>query len=299
MRARILAVAAVALLVAGAFFLPEMLLVWGDSQLLNTLQMESQDEEREGLAESIQLSVAEKLLLLRSGTLTVMDLDGIIVTKSAAGTTTDSEEATLYYTNGIELHENSPELNADSTEEIDRYNEEARQLWEARMEAAGAEIRTLQTLGGLPELWQKDRLPDYSGYGDLLYLDPGTYVSFEAYQITLLWEDYILDLLVDVQSGRILSFNLQLLQGAQPNWGLRGASNFGSAWRDYWKMDSVSTGWYNEYTRSILESVAQAAVNGDYAARDQISFVYDGRSLSVPLECQGSRVKDFSVFWNR
>jgi len=282
MRARILAVAAVALLVAAAFFLPEMLLTWGDSQSLNVLQMESQDVEREGLAESIQLSVAEKILLLRSGSLTGMDLDGIAVTESASE---------IYYAHAA----------AGSPAELDSYTEEVRQLWAERAEAACAEVRALQTMGGLPELWKKDRRPDYSGYGDLLYLDPGTAISFEAYQIELLWDDAVLALLVDVSSGRVLSFHLQLLQGAQPNWGLRGASNFGSAWRDYWKMDSVSTGWYNESTRGILENTTQAAANGDYAARDQISFVYDGRTLSVPLECQGSRAKDFyfSLIWNR
>jgi len=284
MRARILAVAAVALLVAAAFFLPEMLLAWSDSQSLDVLQMDSQDEEREGLAESIQLSVAEKILLLRSGSLTGMDLDGIAVTESAAESySADGGAGSSREWNG----------------ELDPCSEGVQQLWAERAEAACAEVRTLQTMGGLPELWKKDRLPEYGGFGGLLYLDPGTYVSFEAYRIYLLWDDAVLDLLVDAQSGCILSFSLQLLQGAQLNWGLRGASNFGSAWRDYWKMDSVSTHWYNESTRSILESAAWAAVNGDYAARDQISFVYDGRSLSVPLECQGSRAKDFSVFWNR
>lgn len=297
MRAKIWTAAAVALLVAGAFFLPELLLAWGDSQSLDALQMESQDEEREGFAESIQLSVAEKILLLRSGALTVMELDQTQVEKMTIREAGEEAGSVIYYSN---LEETPPGLKAGTAEGFDSYTEEAGQLWEARLESAGAEIRTLQTLGGLPEVWQEDRLPDYTGRGELLYLDPETYVSFQVYQMALHWEDYSLSLLVDVQSERILSFTLQWTQGGEPNWGPRGASGFGSAWRDYWKMDSVSTGWYNEYTRSVLESVeAQAMVNGDYAAHDQITFLYDNQVLSIPLECQGARARSFSILWNR
>ena len=125
-------------------------------------------------------------------------------------------------------------------------------------------------------------------------------MSFQVYQIALLWQAYNMDLLVDVQSGRILSFAMVWAQEKQPSWGSRGASSFGSAWRDYWQMDSVATGWYNEYTRSILENVASHASNGgDYAAAEQITFMYDGQSLSVPLDCQGTWSWYFSISWNR
>lgn len=291
MRAKAITALIVTALVAAAFFLPESLLAWGDGQLLNNMHMESQDEEREGFAESIQLTVPEKIMLLRGGSLTVMELEQITV-ESAAG-------AMVSYGGG-NGQDTPPGLKANTTEEIDRYFEEASQMWADRLASVRAEIRSLQTLGGLPEVWKSGQTPSYSGHGDLLYLDPDTHLSFQVYQIFLDWDGYSLDLLVDQQSERILSFTLQWSHGGQPNWGSRGASSFGSAWRDYWKMDSVSTGWYNEYTRNVLESVeAQLSNNGDYAAHDQITFMYDGQSLPIPLDCQGTWSWNFSISWNR
>lgn len=272
MRARILTAALVAVLVAAAFFLPERLLIWGDRQLLDRLQMESQNEEREGFAESIRLTVPEKILLLRSGRMTVLELD-----RTAPSVLYALEEP-------------------DAPEELG----ESAQLWEDRLSSVRGEIITLQTMGGLPEVWLAGSQPDCAGKGDLLYLDQDAHMSFQVYQLSLNWGDYSLDLLVDQQSERILSFALRWTQGAQPAWGSRGASGFGGAWRDYWKMDSVSTGWYNEYTRGILENVeSQVSVNGDYAAYDQITFLYDGQTLPVPLDCQGAWARNFSILWNR
>ena len=301
MRSKLLAAATVAALLAAAFFLPERLLVWGDDQLLDSIHMDSRSEEREGVAESIQLTVPEKIMLLRSGTLTVMELDRTILESVAYG---EAANTVLFYVSeeqqALRPVSESPDLKASTEEELERYTEETGQLWESRLAEIRNEVRSLQALGGLPELWKTDSQPDYTGYGDLLYLDPGTRMSFQVYQMTLRWEDCDLELLVDAESGRILSFALRWTQGGAPNWGPRGASGFGSAWRDYWKMDSVSTGWYNEYTRNVLENVeAQAAVNGDYAAHDQITFLYDGQSLAIPLECRGTRFWNFAITWNR
>lgn len=296
---KIWAVAIVAALVAGAFFLPELLLSWEDSQSLDILRLESQDEDREGFAGSIQLTVPEKILLLRSGELTVMELDRMVM-ESAADGGGDRANTVILFSASDGEREAPPELKAGTEEEIDRYTEEARRVWEERLASVRGEVRSLQALGGLPEVWRSDGTPDYTGYGDLLYLDPDTYMSFQVYQMVLRWEDRSLDLLVDVQSGRILSFALRWTQSGQLNWGPRGASGFGSAWRDYWKMDSVSTSWYNEYTRSVLENVeTQVFVNGDYAAHDQITFLYDSQSLAIPLDCQGSHSVNYSLIWNR
>ena len=291
MRAKLLIGAVAALLVAAAFFLPELLLTWGDEQLLDNPHMESQDEEREGFGESIQLTVPEKIMLLRSGQLTVMDLDRTRLQYTA------ETYAVVFEINGAR---EEALLAADGDEQ---YAEEIGQMWEARLASARTEIRSLQALGGLPEVWRTDDPPEYTGQGDLLYLDPDTHMSFQVYQLSLEWENWSVDLLVDAQSERILSFTLQWDQDGRPNWGPRGASGFGSAWRDYWKMDSVSTGWYNEYTRSVLENLeAQLWNSGDYAAREQITFMYDSQSLAVPLSCQGARPGNFAVFaiaWNR
>ena len=281
-----------ALLVAAAFFLPELLLTWGDGQLLDKPHMESQDEEREGFGESIQLTVPEKNMLLRSGQLTVMDLDRTRLQRTA-----EASAVVVFESNG------SGEEMILVAAEDEQYAEEIGRMWEARLASVRAEIRSLQTLGGLPEVWRTDDPPEYTGRGDLLYLDPDTRLSFRVYQLALEWENWSMDLLVDAQSERILSFTLQWDQDGRPNWGPRGASGFGSAWRDYWRMDSVSTGWYNEYTRSVLENLeAQLWSSGDYAAREQITFMYDSQSLAVPLSCQGSRPGNFAAYaivWNR
>ena len=300
MRNKLLALLMVALL-AAAFFLPERLLAWGDRQLLDSLHMESRSEEREGFAESIQLTVPEKILLLRGGKLTLMELDRTVVERVTLKDDGDGgEESGPVVTFSAGEQNGSPALKVGTAEELEQYTREAEQLWEARLESLRGEIRSLQSLGGLPELWKADGAPDYTGYGGLLYLDPDTHINFQVYQISLRWEGYSLDLLVDTQSERILSFSLEWTAGNRPNWGLRGASNFGSAWRDYWKMDSVSTGWYNEYTRNVLENVeSQLAVNGDYAAHDQITFLYDGQSLAVPLDCRGAWSRNFAITWNR
>ena len=66
---------AAAALLAAAFFLPALLSHWGDQRLLDEPHITRQDEEREGFAESLQLSVAEKLFLLRSGSVTSVALE--------------------------------------------------------------------------------------------------------------------------------------------------------------------------------------------------------------------------------
>ena len=164
--------------------------------------MESQDEDREGFAESIQLTVPEKVMLLRSGSLTVMELDRIVMEGAAdAG----GGETAL-----------PPGPGTDGTEELERYAREAEQLWEARTAAVRGEIRSLQTLGGLPELWIAGSPPEYAGRGDLLYLEPDSHMSFQVYRLSLYWEGCELDLLVDQQSGRILSFLLEWSRSERP-----------------------------------------------------------------------------------
>ena len=77
MRNVLMALAAAAL-VAAAFFLPEQLSLLEDQQLLDRPNI-VQQEEREGFAESMQLQVAEKLLLMRSATVSRMELgDGVV-----------------------------------------------------------------------------------------------------------------------------------------------------------------------------------------------------------------------------
>lgn len=287
---------AVAALVALAFFLPEWLSAAHDRQLLDNPCVQVESEEREGFAESIQLTVAEKVLLLRSGTLNVMELgqgevEGVYVNFVEGG------EFTL----NVSAEEPPPgsELKAATDAEITTYIEELSQTWQERLEAVQAEIRSLQSMGGLPELWSEDDPLNCAGYGELLYVDPDTRMSFQVYHVTLARDTLSLRLMVDIQSGRILSFSLQWGRDDAPSWGLRGAANFGGVWRNYWGMDSVSSGWYDDYTRSILERTEESyRNNGDYTAQGQIAFIYNSQSLPVPLECEGLRGRSFALRWN-
>ena len=168
-----------------------------------------------------------------------------------------------------------------------------------RLEAAQAEIRSLQAVGGLPELWRESEPLNCTGYGEMLYIDPDTRMSFQVYNLTLSRNTLSMHLMADAQSGRILSFSLQWCQEDAPAWGLRGSANFGGVWRNYWDMDSVSSDWYGDHTRSILERAEELyRNNGDYTAHGQISFTYDGQSLSIPLECEGYRGRSFVIRWN-
>lgn len=290
-------------LVAAAFFLPEELSQWGDRQLLDKPNITRQDEEREGFAESVQMTVAEKLLLLRSGTANSMDLDGGVVSGlyplSAAPGETAWGQTGLSVLIDVEQDTEAAELKALSEEEINVYREEISQLWRERVEAVRAEVHTLQVMGGLPTLWNVDSELAFTGYGDTLYLDTATQMSFQAYRMTLSAAPYALEMTVDVQSGRVLAFHLEWSGGEALNWGPRGASNFGPAWRDYWGLDSVGSGWYNNYNQAILEdALGQLRNNGDYGSHGQIAFTYDGQSIPVPLNGLGYSDRRFDLLWN-
>ena len=261
------AILVVAALLAAAFFLPEALSSWNDQQLLDTVSVLPEDLQREGFAESVQLTVAEKVLLLRSGRLTSMDLSREMVAGNSANSVSGSVSISVFSYD----EESEPVLSPDESAEEDSaaYTEEISRLWDARL----AEVRQ--------------------------YVDPDTRMNFQVYHITLASVLYSLELTVDVQSGRILSFILQWGRDNAPNWGMRNAAGFGSVWRNYWKMDSVSSDWYNGNTKNILEQIAvMPRKDGDYDILGQIFFTYDGQSISVPLEGRGFNGRSFIVTWN-
>lgn len=291
-----IAMTAVAALVALAFFLPEWLSGLHDQQLLDSPSIQVRSGEQEGFAESLQMPIGEKVMLLRGGSMTVMELDhnweetAYVILPGPAG---DGVEFSVDYSDAF------VGLIASSETDTASYTEELSQLWEARLEELGNELRSLQAAGGLPELWSGDSELYCSGRGDLLYIDPDTKMNFQVYRALLESDFYTMELTADVQSGRILSFNLRWGRDAAPNWGIRGAYNFGGVWRNYWGLDSVSSGWYNAYNKSILEQTEEAyRINGDYDAHGQIAFAYDGRTFSVPLDCEVHNGRSFSIGWN-
>lgn len=279
-------------LVAAAFFLPVRLARWGDAQLLDVPHITA-EEEREGFAETLQLTSGEKLLLLRSGDVSGMDVGtvevpGLFTTpipgeNGAPGTI---EHGDVRYPSGAGA---SAELyvsfNLTEEEKLEAGGEQLDlQLWDDRVTSAWSEVRTLQSLGGLPELWTAGSSLEFLVYGDRLYVDSATHVSFQTYRVTFSCAPYSLDMTVDAQSGRIFAFLLTWDKTAGPNWGLQGSGSFGTAWRDYWRLDKIRDTWYTPYTKEVLECPeAVLNINGEYNANDQVVFSYDSQDLAIPL----------------
>ena len=182
----------VAALLAAAFFLPEWLTALHDRQLLDNPAVETSEEDHEGFAEAIGLTVAEKLLLMRSGTLTVMDLGREMEAQISSFRNAESELVVLWK-NG----EDSGEA------ELQGYSEELSQVWETRLAAVQQEIRNLQAMGGLPALWSENDEVACGNMSEVLYMDPVTQMNFQVYRMTLLCGHYQMAVSVDAQSGRI------------------------------------------------------------------------------------------------
>jgi len=265
---------AAAALLAAAFFLPAALFQWGDQRLLDEPHITRQDEEREGFAESLQLSVAEKLFLLRSGS----------VTSVALG---DVEAAEIYLQKDKNYVPASPaetavlwQEDADAAYEL----EENEKKWKQRLSRVRSELRGLQTAGALPYLWDSEDDVACTAHHQTLYIDRESQVSFLAYDMSLSGPPYAIRVTVDAKSERILAFRLSWSKGQRPDWGFRGSARFGSAWRDYWGMDSVSSAWNSEYIRTLLDMPAEEFIrSGSYNANADIAFTYDGQTLRAPL----------------
>ncbi len=281
----------VLLLLAAAFFLPEWLSAANDKQLLDRPAIQLQNTDQEGFAESLQLSVAEKVLLIRSGTLRVTELD-----KEGASwmfvSISGSKEPDISAVPPPELLED---------DEMAAYIQEATHRWEQRLAAVKQELRSLQAAGGLPFLWSADGELSCASSGELLYMDPDTRLNFQVYRMSIKCESYSMNVTVDVQSGRILAFSLQWewSGGSLPVWPPQGAANFGGVWRNYWGLDSISSGWYNEYNRDMLERVAKdPETGGDYDARGLIAFTYDSQPVAIPLAFWSIAGRSCGLSWN-
>ncbi len=281
-----LAIAMTVLLVVLAFFLPAQFSQWNDSQLLDEPHILREAEERAGFAESIQLTVAEKILLLRSGSLTPLPLGD-----------KDEPEIRFALVEGATVIYESEEPSVPNA--AAGTDGSISQEWAGRLERVQTEVRTLQAMGALPSLWSWNDMVESSSLGQILYIDSETQVSFLIYHMELSCAPYSLALTVDAQSGKILSFSLRWAWGASPDWGGRGASNFGNAWRDYWGMDSVNGAWYTDYIRAILvETESMMQINGEYNSNADLAFAYDGQELRIPLSNWAGSKRGCGIRWN-
>ena len=252
------------LLAALAFYLPPQLSRWDDRQLMDDPRI-LQVEEGEGLAESLRLTAAEKLMLLRGGSLSFLALTG--------------EEAEIRYI----LQDGEGGAYISSEPEVGEPAGDSEE-WAARLAAVKRELLALQRAGGLPELWTEASGPELLDGGEILYIDSSTQVNFLVYHMELSAPDWGAGVTVDEQTGKLLSLSLRWSREAPPSWGASGAAGFGGAWRDYWGMDSVDPGWNSARVNDILAS-AQAFSNsgGDSSGAGEVVFTYDGQTLRVPL----------------
>ena len=278
-----------ALLVVLAFFLPAQLSQWDDRALLDTPNI-VREEERELFADSIRLTVPEKLLLLRSGDLSWLDLEdagaGQVRVALVEG------EAQISVSMEAELENAAADVQAEA--------EKNAQKWSARLSAAQSELRVLQRLGALPTLWSDTDVVELTSQREVIYIDQESQVSFTLYYMELTCAPYTVSLAVDAETGRILILTLRWTRGSAPSWGINGAMNFGTAWRDYWGLDGVDASWRSQYIQSILENTeGQLRNSGDFASAAEVSFTYDGQTLPVRLVCWPSGSSRIcSIQWN-
>lgn len=307
-----LAACAALLLIAAAIFLPGQLAEWNDRALLDEPHITRQEKEREGFSERMQLSVAEKLLLLQSGQLSMVPLDDAFLTDAGtyvnvryainAGSVEYYQEDSVANSMGlgpdeaVSLFPGSP---AYTAKELEEAADAAAQEWIGRLEQVQAELRILQTAGALPTLWSSSAVVEVGSRSQAVYVDLDSQLSFQTYSITLDCAPYTLSATVDAQSGKLLGFILRWNSGSQPAWGYRGAAYFGTAWRDYWGMDRVSANWFNAYNKSILEETEDSLLrNGDNNANSQIGFTYNDQTVNIPLINYATMYRGCAIGWN-
>ena len=257
------ALALSAALIALAFYLPPQLSRWDDRKIMDEPQI-TKGEEREGLADSLRLTVAEKLLLMHDGSLSYLSLPG---GEAKVRYTIENDTGGVYISS-------EPEVKAPAADDEE---------WSARLAGVRREMLALQRAGALPELWEEDIQAELSGSGEILCIDKNTQVSFLIWQMTLSFPDWNVGITVDSHTGKLLSLSLRWLRGEPPSWGATGTVGFGSAWREYWGMDSVDANWYTPRINEILSSPMTYTGNNDYSMAGEITFTYDGQTLRVPI----------------
>lgn len=274
------------LLVVLAFFLPAQLSQWNDQKLLDDpVVLPSTAGDLAGFAEGVSLTVPEKLLLLRSGRLSAMEipqeLEQPLIIQEASSAPAEKAPA------------------EDGEADLAEREEKSARKWQERVESALGELQQLQRMGGLPTLWGADSAVEVTARVQTLYMEPETQRGVLVDDMTLSCTPYTLALELDDETGKVLSFTLWWTRGNAPSWGVSGPVSFGSAWRDYWGMDNVDGSWSGKSVTSMLsETEILFQTNGDYTSSAEVSFAYDTESLRVPLHCWAISGRGCSIQWN-
>lgn len=286
-------------LVALAFYLPARLSRWNDRLLLDEPHITRQEAEREGFAESMQLSIGEKLLMIQGGSTSVLRLEEETV--SVRFGITDGSATVYTGTENPYIYLRDLDGSTAAVEDVVYDAEAEAEKWRQRLTDIQDELHTLYQLGAIPQLWSSAETVDIASGGQVLYMNSDTQVSFQVYYATLSRAPYTINVAVDVQSGRILAFTLTWPVGSDVNlvWGLRGMSNFGGGWRDYWGLDSVDSNWNSPHIRSILDQQETILTkDGSYNANADIAFSYDGQSIYIPISSTAVLSRTCQLSWN-
>ncbi len=281
------------LLVAAAFYLPSHISQVQDETLMNTLHITQLENSREGFSDSMRLSVPEKLLLLRNGDLSCVEVGSRVNIRMAM----TNGELSFYESEEPTAEASVGGAQFETVEDLDAAAET--QLWSSRVTEVMGELRGLQRIGALPILWTQEDTVELTGRREALYIDNVSQVSFTVYYMELNADPYSMGLTVDGQTDRILAFTLRWGAGNGPlNWGKEGAASFSTAWRDYWGMDQVDQ-WYGEQRKTILEETdAMTNMYGGYSAMVDIGFSYDGQPIKIPLYSWATQKLGCSLQWN-
>lgn len=283
-RALLLALPLTLLLVAVAFFLPDQLSRWKDGTLLDKPQITESAGGEQSFANSIRLTLPEKLRLLRSGTLMPMEIP--------------EEEREIHLVvgaNGSIFFSEAPSQEADGPGEADTSAEaNANPL----LEKLRPELLALQKVGAMPLLWEEGSQVELYSSQEVLYIEMDTQVSFPVCYLELRSAPYSLSLTVDGQTGKILAFSLRWSQEGALRWEA-GTSNFSNAWKEYWDMDGVNSSYMSsQYLDGILGQQPQWETVPSTASTE-VAFYYGDQVIRIPLLCRnGGDISGGSLQWN-
>lgn len=278
------------LLVAVAFFLPDQLSRWKDGTLLDQPQIMGSEAGEQSFANSIRLTLPEKLRLLRSGTLTPME----IPEEEREVHLVVGPNGSIFFSEEPAQNAGEPGVTYTEAPDIDVND----QQMERRLEQLRQELLALQKVGAMPLLWEEGSQVELHSSQEVLYIEMDTQVSFPVCYLELRSAPYSLSLTVDGQTGKILAFSLRWTQDGSLRWAA-GTSNFSNAWKEYWDMDGVNVSYMSsQYLDGIL-SQPPPWENGPYTASTEVAFYYGDEVIRVPLLCRnGSDMSGGSLQWN-
>ena len=262
------------LVAVSAFFLPEILCRREDDHILDQSHL-IQQKEGEDFSQWSQFSVAEKLLLIRSGNVQRVSLPR------------DTVPETRYVLRSGRLEPVAQDFSANTADDPEA---QALELWSQRIQQAYSELNTLQKAGAVPPIWSEGDVISLKRHSQSLYIDRETQVSFPVYSLELLGPPYDVYLTIDSQSGRIMGAAIAWAMTDFPKWEPMRLT----FWKDYWHMDSLNP----ELLDTVLRDLRFPARDKEQTLTLEAVFTYDDQTLLVPITRRDYSSSCSALFWN-